>query len=182
MAAFEELVDAHYLPLYRFAFSLAEDADRAAALVQQSFLTWSREGDQCGGGVEAGTGLFTALFREHAGSRLREGISREQAPEDPGPDPGEDVPDAGDRLRDSQEPLDLLAGLDETLRAPLALFYLQQHSYKQIAAILDVPIGTVMSRISRGKEKLSRRMVREPSTTDMKVVNFQSGARKHSNG
>ena len=40
MTEFEELVDAHYQPLYRFGFSLAKDPDRAADLVQQTFCIW----------------------------------------------------------------------------------------------------------------------------------------------
>jgi RNA polymerase sigma-70 factor (ECF subfamily) len=54
--------------------------------------------------------------------------------------------DAGD----SEQVLAALAGMDAVYRAAVALFYLQECSYKEIAAILQVPIGTVKSRIARG--------------------------------
>ena len=51
-----------------------------------------------------------------------------------------------------------LQQIDPTFRAPVVLFYLENHSYSEIAEILGVPMGTVMSRISRGKEQLRRRL------------------------
>src|SRR5690606_17400906 len=46
MSEFEQLVDAHYGALYRFALSLAKNADTAADLVQQTFCIWAQKGHQ----------------------------------------------------------------------------------------------------------------------------------------
>jgi RNA polymerase sigma-70 factor (ECF subfamily) len=50
--------------------------------------------------------------------------------------------------------LQALAQLDEIYQAPVALFYLQDHSYNEIAEVLDVPLGTVKSRLTRGLARL----------------------------
>ena len=182
MTELEELVDAHCHLLYRFAFSLAKDEDQAAELVQRAFLIWIRKGDQLPDQSNPGTGLFTTLYREYLGYTRPSGRSLPDALDDAEPESAPGGPEAEPEVVDAREALDLLSGLDETFRAPLALFYLQQHGYTEIASILDVPIGTVMSRISRGKEQLRRRKLREPAKVDGKVVDFQSGVLKHSNG
>ena len=182
MAEFAEIVDLHYQPLYRFAFSLTEDTERAADLVQRAFVIWGRKEPRPGDRSSARTGLFATLYREHLGSPRRELCSPGNRARDAGRERDSDGPDADLRLSDAEGTLGLLAGLEETFRAPLALFYLQQHSYREIAAILDVPIGTVMSRIARGKEQLHRRMLEEPASADRVIVDFEPGALKHSNG
>lgn len=50
--------------------------------------------------------------------------------------------------------------LDERLKFPVILFYFEGRSYKEIGAILSIPIGTVMSRIARAKVYLKRELVK----------------------
>ena len=65
---------------------------------------------------------------------------------------------------DSTTVLQSLARLDEPFQAPLSLFYLEDCSYKEIADILSVPLGTVKSRISRGIAQLQRMLTQgDPS-------------------
>jgi RNA polymerase sigma-70 factor (ECF subfamily) len=50
--------------------------------------------------------------------------------------------------------VEALGQMDEVYRAPVALFYLEDCSYQEIADILEVPIGTVKSRLARGLGQL----------------------------
>lgn len=63
-----------------------------------------------------------------------------------------------------------LGELEERYRAPVTLFYMRQLSYREIAAILDIPIGTVMSRISRGKAELRLRLGEAATGATRKAV------------
>ena len=56
------------------------------------------------------------------------------------------------------EAIEALHELDEVYREPLMLFYMENLAYKEIAEILDIPIGTVMSRLARGKSQLKDKL------------------------
>jgi RNA polymerase sigma factor (sigma-70 family) len=55
---------------------------------------------------------------------------------------------------DAQTMLEALGQIDEGYRAPLVLCYMEDLSYKEIADVLEIPLGTVQSRIARGKTQL----------------------------
>jgi RNA polymerase sigma-70 factor (ECF subfamily) len=65
--------------------------------------------------------------------------------------PATDAIDPGDVL-------DALRSLRERFRAPLVMYYIEELSYREISAILHIPVGTVMSRLSRGKVMLRKLM------------------------
>jgi len=180
MSEFQELVDAHYQPLYRFAFSLAKNPDKAADLVQQTYCIWAQKGDQLKDRSKAKTWLFTSLYREFLAGARRSNKFPETDLEDAEYHLESDEEDKG-RIIDAKRAVAVLNSLDETFRAPLALFFLQQHSYKEIASVLDIPIGTVMSRISRGKDLLKRKMT-ENLGKSTKIVTIHPEEKEVKNG
>ncbi len=175
MSEFAELIDAHYQALFRFGMSLTRDVDRASDLVQETFCIWAAKGDQLRDRSKAKTWLFTTLRREFLTQRRRsarfsdEPLDEAAAAAHAGPE------DDAERQLDGQRAMELLGALEENYRTPLTLFYLQQHSYREIAEILDIPIGTVMSRLSRGKEMLRQKMTAEPSSTAKNILQLESG-------
>ncbi|HVE15774.1 MAG TPA: RNA polymerase sigma factor [Chthoniobacterales bacterium] len=147
---FQQLVDAYYEPLYRFALSLARNETDAADLVQQTYSQWARKGHQLRDPDLAKTWLFTTLRREFLGT-LRKSARYSDEP----PTEGEASldPEQAESL-DAAEVMECLQKLPLEYREPLVLFYLRDVSYSEIAEILEVPVGTVMSRLSRGKTRL----------------------------
>lgn len=146
---FETIATDHYEPLFRFALSLTRDESDARDLTQQTYYTWATKGHQLNDLSKVKSWLFTTLHRAFLTTRrkqsrfLTQDISElaEQLP----------ALSADSGLRsDRSHVLPALARIDEVFQAPVALFYLEDYSYREIAGILDIPIGTVKSRIARG--------------------------------
>jgi RNA polymerase sigma factor (sigma-70 family) len=161
---FEQLVEDFYMPLYRFALSLSRNESDAGDLVQQTFLLWASKGHQLRDRSKVKTWLFTSLYREFLG-RKRQQNRFVESENNAAAIAAQTIPAAVVNQLDGDIVHRALLALEEIYRAPLTLFYLQQHSYKEIAETLDVPIGTVMSRISRGKEQLRKMLADDRGLT-----------------
>ena len=149
-----QLIDDHYQLVYRYAYRLSSSAQDAEDLTQQTFLTAHqklhqlREPDRAGGWlcrIVRNTFLRT---RPHgrAGVVPLEGL----------PEPAEGL--EADSDFDVEELQRAISQLAEEFRTPLVLFYFEQFSYREIAEQMDIPIGTVMSRLARAKAWLRERL------------------------
>jgi RNA polymerase sigma-70 factor (ECF subfamily) len=146
---FEALVSAHYEALFRFALSLTRMESDARDLTQQTFYIWATKGHQLRDIAKVKTWLFTTLHRAFLESRRRQ----TRFPHHELGEVEHELPVHSPELAnqvDCSQVLPALAKVDEAYQAAVALFYLEDYSYKEIAMILDVPIGTVKSRIARG--------------------------------
>ena len=150
---FEALVDQHYEKLYRFACSLGGDPDLASDLTQQTFYVYARKRSQIRDPRRTKSWLFTILHREFIALKRKarrhpefeiQMVENELPPIEP---------EGVERL-DAQILMNTVQRLDERFREVLVLYHIDDLAYREIAEILDLPIGTVMSRLARGREHL----------------------------
>lgn len=158
---FEALVEAHYESLYRFAMSLTRSENEARDLVQDTFVTWARKGHQLTDPLKAKPWLFTTLHRAFLESRRRVVRFPQVELENADTELPHFEADAVTHA-DAATILELLDKVDEQFKAAVALFYLEDFSYDEIARLLDVPLGTVKSRIARGIRQLKELALTEP--------------------
>ena len=153
---FAEMIDRYYLPLRRFAGSLVRCGARAEDLAHQTVLIFAQHGHQIRDRAKVRQWLFTTLWREH----LREIRRTARAV---------GLPDMDVLLMECDAPAEVSIGDPHAVRAALAalpppaagilrLRYFQGLSYRALAEALGVPIGTVMSRLSRAHRALRKRL------------------------
>jgi RNA polymerase sigma-70 factor, ECF subfamily len=149
---FEAIVSEYYEPLYRFALSLTRAEADAQDLTQHVFYVWATKGHQLRDRSKVKAWLFTTLHRAFLAGRLR----NNRFPHCELEEAAEQLPAAAlpPNHLDSAHVLSALAKVDEVFQPALALFYLEDCSYKDIAELLQVPVGTVKSRLARGISQL----------------------------
>ena len=152
---FEQIVSEYYEPLYRFALSLARTEVDACDLTQETFYIWATKSHQLRDRSKVKSWLFTILHREFL--QLRKRVVR--FPHFELDEANEELPvispDIVNTL-DGPRVLEFLRQVQEPYQAALNLFYLEDYSYREIADILEIPLGTVRSRISRGLAQLQQ--------------------------
>lgn len=149
-----ELIEEHSALLYRYAYRLTGDADDAEDLVQQTFLLAHQRGHQLREAAAARGWLISIVrnvFLKSIRHRNR-GRSLDDIQEPQANDATLDGPIQSELLQQA------LMEMAEEFRSPLVLYYFEEFSYQEIASHMGVPIGTVMSRLSRGKAYLKKRL------------------------
>jgi RNA polymerase sigma-70 factor (ECF subfamily) len=158
-AAALEFLDA----LYGAALRLTRNADRAQDLVQDTYLKAIRARSQFAAGTNLKAWLYTILHntwrnRKRDGARSRVEFDSEamERSAETGIDRYVEVTPESLLLRASLN-ADLQAALDglgEAFREVVWLRDVDELTYQEIADVLQIPIGTVMSRLSRGRKQL----------------------------
>lgn len=156
----EELIRQHHVLLYRYAYRLSGSAADAEDLTQQTYLIAHENLHQLREAGAAKSWLCSILRRAFLRLRRRR---LPTVPLDGDAEPWHEVPP----LSVDEEALQrALAEMPEEYRSAVILFYFQDLTYKEIAEILEIPMGTVMSRLSRGKGLLKASLERWESGRD----------------
>jgi len=154
-ASVQSLVKEHYEALYRYAYRLSGQATDAEDLVQETFCKAQEKLGQLREPERAKAWLFSILRNNYL-HRLRSGqhprmLTLEEIHDFP--EPAENLPEV-----EPEKLQQALNELPELFRTPIIMFYFEEFSYRDIAEQMEVPIGTVMSRLARAKVFLRDRL------------------------
>ena len=149
------LVVEHHVSVYRYAYRLTGAAADAEDLTQQTFLVAHQKIMQLRATENARQWLYTILRNSYLkGFRRRTPISATSLALDI-----ESIAEKTPQSPVDQERLQAaLNELPERFKLVVMLFYFEERPYREIAELLEVPLGTVMSRLSRAKAHLRQRL------------------------
>ncbi|MCA9186385.1 MAG: RNA polymerase sigma factor [Pirellulaceae bacterium] len=166
------LVHLHHDALYRYAFRLTGSAPDAEDLLQQTFLSAHRNLEQLRNVSHAKAWLYTILRNAYLKQlRHRDRYHVELAEE-------LDVPQQEPQQSwfDEERLQSAVRCLPEANRVVVMMFYFEELSYREIADQLGIALGTVMSRLSRGKALLRRELAEPPGSAPNRGPSTKQGS------
>ena len=153
----QRLVDDFYEPLYRYAYRLSGSSADAEDLTQEAFCKAQLHFDQLRDVSRAKPWLFSILRNAYL-HRARAERQERCVPLEGVGDLAEPMPPLLADI-DSERLQQALNDLPEAFRTPIILYYFEDFGYRDIAEQMDLPIGTVMSRLARAKAYLRNRLL-----------------------
>jgi RNA polymerase sigma-70 factor, ECF subfamily len=174
--AFRTLVERHHASALRLAFRIVRSERDAEEVAQDAFVRAWLGLREFRGDAAFTTWLYRIVVRRalDRAAQLRNRNAREADLEDageaakglgadPGSPGGNDPGEAESRARDARLLARLLDALPEAQRAAIALFYYEDLSVEEAARILEMPVGTVKTHLSRARAALRGGWLRESS-------------------
>ena len=160
--AFERLVERHRQRVYNLCLRVLGDPEDAADAVQDTFLSVLTKLRQFRGDAAFTTWMHRVAVNacyDLSRKRRRQPLLRLAGDQDlPESELGAPVPDHAEESAGTHDAVAALREVPEEFRVALVLADLHDMAYEQIAKVLDVPIGTVKSRVHRGRVALARAM------------------------
>ncbi|MGZ8630236.1 MAG: RNA polymerase sigma factor [Actinomycetota bacterium] len=160
-AAFTALVERHQQRVYSLCLRVLGDAEVAKDVAQDTFLTVLRKLEGFRGEAAFTTWLHrvtvNACYDELRRARRRPmlHVATDEGPER---EPGPPIEDHADEVGGTLDAAAALSSIPEEFRVALVLADVQDLPYDRIAEVLDVPVGTVKSRVHRGRLALAKVM------------------------
>lgn len=143
-------IKAHIASLRRYALVLTRDADAAEDLVQETLVKGIAKADTLDATSDLRPWLFRIMHNTHVSGLRRAQVRKAAEPDLPEPV----TPERQHRHVELQQVLNALDQLPDAQRRPIVLVALEDMSYAEAARSLDVPLGTFMSRLGRGRQAL----------------------------
>ena len=155
--AIGQLVEENYEPLYRYAYRLTGSNADAEDLTQETFCKAQVNLAQLRDRSRARPWLFSILRNAYL-HRVRADRQQPCVSLDGIGDLAEPLPGSLPAI-DPEQLQQALNELPEVYRTPIILYYFEDFGYRDIAEQMDLPIGTVMSRLARAKAYLRARLL-----------------------
>jgi len=153
--------------LRRYARALTRDGQAADDLVQDCLERAWRKGHHWEAGTDLCAWLFTVMHNLYVNGLRRRRPDTHPIGHAEFADPRSQSQEAGLQVRDLEQALGLLPPEQQEV---LLLVCLEEMTYEQVASVTGVPIGTVMSRLHRARERMRRFMSGEESPPGQPVV------------